>query len=46
MEGYVQGVVGARVGRVCGAGAVESASAREEVIFVVFVEGEGHYAVR
>lgn len=41
----VEGVVGARVGRVAGAGAFERAGAGEEILLVVFVEGEGHDAI-
>ena len=45
VEGHVEGVVGARVERVGGTGGGERAGAGEEVVFVVFVEGERHDAV-
>lgn len=45
VEGHVEGVVGAWVERVRRAGAVQAAGAGEEVVLVVFVEGDGQHAV-
>jgi len=45
VEGHVEGVVSAWVERVIWAGGVEGAGAREEVVFVVFVEGDCEDAV-